>query len=357
MERLLVLLLRILSSIPFFSLSGVKSRIYRILGAEIGEHVHFAPHSFVIVDDFKKLKIGDGVSFGYGVVIDCEELEVGDDTVFSWGINLSGSMLKVGRGCYLAPKVYIDLNEPVIIEDEVGVVADYILTHAVWHPVTEGGLRKFASVRIKRGAWIGAGAFIMPGVTVGENATVGARSLVIDDVPDGCVVAGIPAKVIKTAEEARGELTFKEKDKIVIDIINEYTTKLKEKGIAVSGQQFVDPPFMITEMKSRLRKMLLTYEKRWCVVYTNQVLRTPHLDSLTNLCKNFDLILFISLVPIPRDLMKSLNKNIFSNVIWFSISDRIRKKSWEEEAISLHHFFRSRYGIRFKLYKEEDAGS
>ncbi|MEZ0607620.1 DapH/DapD/GlmU-related protein [Fibrella sp. WM1] len=51
---------------------------------------------------------------------------------------------------------------------------------------------------IKRNAWIGAGATILPGVTIGENAVVAAGAVVSRDVPPNTVVAGIPAKVVKT---------------------------------------------------------------------------------------------------------------------------------------------------------------
>ena len=51
---------------------------------------------------------------------------------------------------------------------------------------------------IKKGAWIGAGSSILPGVTVGKYAIVGASAVVTKDVPDYAVVVGNPAKVIKT---------------------------------------------------------------------------------------------------------------------------------------------------------------
>jgi acetyltransferase-like isoleucine patch superfamily enzyme len=50
---------------------------------------------------------------------------------------------------------------------------------------------------IKRNAWIGAGATILPGVTVGENAIVAAGSMVTKDVPSNTLVAGVPAKKVK----------------------------------------------------------------------------------------------------------------------------------------------------------------
>ena len=53
-------------------------------------------------------------------------------------------------------------------------------------------------VVIRRKAWIGAGAIILPGVTVGENAIVAAGAVVTKDVPDNTIVAGVPAKILRS---------------------------------------------------------------------------------------------------------------------------------------------------------------
>jgi sugar O-acyltransferase (sialic acid O-acetyltransferase NeuD family) len=55
-------------------------------------------------------------------------------------------------------------------------------------------------VRVHRGAYVGAGATILPGVTVGENAIVGAGAVVVRDVPPNTVVAGVPAKHLRFLE-------------------------------------------------------------------------------------------------------------------------------------------------------------
>ena len=57
---------------------------------------------------------------------------------------------------------------------------------------------KLGKVVIKDGAHIGIGAIIMPGVTIGEGAVIGAHSVVTHDVPPYCVAVGAPAKVIRT---------------------------------------------------------------------------------------------------------------------------------------------------------------
>ena len=63
------------------------------------------------------------------------------------------------------------------------------------------GVQKFGRIHIKKNAFIGNEAYIMPNVIIGENAIVGARSVVTKDVPDNAVVAGVPAKVICTVNE------------------------------------------------------------------------------------------------------------------------------------------------------------
>ena len=60
---------------------------------------------------------------------------------------------------------------------------------------------KIGKVVIKDGAHIGIGAIIMPGVTIGEGAVIGAHSVVTHDIPPYCVAVGSPAKVIRTFTE------------------------------------------------------------------------------------------------------------------------------------------------------------
>lgn len=59
---------------------------------------------------------------------------------------------------------------------------------------------KAAEIHLKKNAWLGARAIILPGVTVGENAIVGSGAVVTHDVPDNAVVVGSPARVIKTLD-------------------------------------------------------------------------------------------------------------------------------------------------------------
>lgn len=118
--------------------------------------------------------------------------------------------VKIGRNVLIGLDVTIDDDGPqrIVIEDNVFLTAGcMLLTHQrdiSKYKVGDwiGDMPfKVAGIRIKKGAHIGIGAIIMPGVTVGKGAIVGAGAVVTKDVPDYCVVAGCPAKVIRRFEK------------------------------------------------------------------------------------------------------------------------------------------------------------
>ncbi len=92
---------------------------------------------------------------------------------------------------------FLDLGG-IIIEDGV-MIAPKVNITSEGHPL-EASKRKTLvpkKVIIKQNAWIGAGASILPGVTIGENAVVAAGALVTKDVPANTLVGGVPAKILK----------------------------------------------------------------------------------------------------------------------------------------------------------------
>ncbi|MGJ1350261.1 sugar O-acetyltransferase [Sphingobacterium siyangense] len=93
--------------------------------------------------------------------------------------------------------VFLDLGG-IIIEDDV-LIAPKVSLLTEGHPIEAEKRQSLtvATIHIKKNAWIGANATILPGVTIGENAVVAAGSVVSKDVPDNTVVGGIPAKIIK----------------------------------------------------------------------------------------------------------------------------------------------------------------
>src|SRR5581483_6534569 len=99
--------------------------------------------------------------------------------------------------------------EGVTIEDEVFVGHGVMFTNDLFPRATAagGGLQTEADWQcvptlVKRGASIGSGATLLCGITIGERAMIGAGSVVTKDVPDGAIVVGKPARVIKRIPES-----------------------------------------------------------------------------------------------------------------------------------------------------------
>jgi len=84
----------------------------------------------------------------------------------------------------------ITIDDGVMIGPNVKIVTDN-------HDSQNRMVLRCKPVHICRNAWIGVGAIILPGVTIGENAIVAAGAVVTKDVPENTIVAGSPAKVVK----------------------------------------------------------------------------------------------------------------------------------------------------------------
>jgi acetyltransferase-like isoleucine patch superfamily enzyme len=103
-----------------------------------------------------------------------------------------GKHVFINHACSFLDMGGITLEDHVLLGPRVNLVTE---NHPLDPAIRRGMLCK--PIIIKRNAWIGAGATILPGVTIGENAVVAAGAVVSKDVPDNTVVGGIPAKLIK----------------------------------------------------------------------------------------------------------------------------------------------------------------
>lgn len=110
------------------------------------------------------------------------------------GVNTRvGSNVFVNQGCRFNDVGGIELGDDVMLGPGVSLITS---GHPLDPAERRGGVTS-APIRIGRNAWIGAGALILQGVTVGEDAIVAAGAVVTRDVPARTVVAGVPAAVIK----------------------------------------------------------------------------------------------------------------------------------------------------------------
>lgn len=121
--------------------------------------------------------------------------------------NLKAGM-KVGKNCYGLIGCTIDYAHAWLIEigdDVVFAPQVYLLAHDTSTKRSLGSTR-IGKIKIGNNCFIGARAFIMPGVTIGDNSIVGAGSLVAKSVPENVVVAGNPARIICTIAEYEAKL-------------------------------------------------------------------------------------------------------------------------------------------------------
>ena len=110
--------------------------------------------------------------------------------------------IKMGKNVMINSNLLAMARGGITIEDDVQIAANVqLLTNN--HDPYERMVLPCKPILIKKGAWIGAGATILPGICIGEHAIVGAASVVTKDVPDCAVVVGNPAKVVKMLEAGR----------------------------------------------------------------------------------------------------------------------------------------------------------
>ena len=109
----------------------------------------------------------------------------------------------VGRGVYISRGVIFDYGyaRHITIEDGATLVSGSVILCHDASSFRRLGVTWVAPVKVCRGAYIGAYAILLPGVTVGEGAVVGAGAVVADDVPPGTVVGGVPARPLGSVAE------------------------------------------------------------------------------------------------------------------------------------------------------------
>ena len=180
-------------------------------GAVVGKQPTLSPRSTAKREPLGPTTIGEGTVVSTGAIVfagstvgarvilgdqSCirERVEIGDDVVIGRGSLVEndttiGALTKIQADAYIT--AYSTLEEQVFIAPCVVTTNDNFMGR------TEARHDLIAGPTIRRGARVGGGAILCPGVEIGEEAFVGAGAVVTKDVPPGVIVVGNPARVLR----------------------------------------------------------------------------------------------------------------------------------------------------------------
>jgi acetyltransferase-like isoleucine patch superfamily enzyme len=119
------------------------------------------------------------------------------------GVLVIGSKLRLGRDTFVNGGCFIDATAEVILEAQVHLAPGVqILTtsHEIGPPERRASALTVAPVHVGEGAWIGAGAIVLPGTTVGSGSIIAAGAVVDGEVAPNTLHGGVPAKLIRVLE-------------------------------------------------------------------------------------------------------------------------------------------------------------
>ncbi|MGE5408689.1 MAG: acyltransferase, partial [Syntrophothermus sp.] len=144
---------------------------------EIGSHATLRIGRWAWIGHDCKIRVHEG------------EVEIGAKTVIGQECTISAFQhVSIGRECIVADRVmFIDFDHGVV---------------EVERPIRQQGIYK-RDVVVGSNVWIGYGACILRGVSIGDNSVIGTNAVVTKDVPANDVVAGVPARVIRMREAPR----------------------------------------------------------------------------------------------------------------------------------------------------------
>jgi len=162
---------------------------------------------------FKRFGHGSIMAFPPGAVFGEGAIEIGEGTLIGQLASISAGMLpgqdlygmtvlSIGDRCVIGRGSHIVAHQSVRIGDDVWTGPYVYVTdqnHGYEDPDVPVG-RQFPvnrPVSIGSGSWLGAGAIVLPGTTIGRNVVIAAGSVVRGTVPDRCVVAGVPGRIVR----------------------------------------------------------------------------------------------------------------------------------------------------------------
>jgi acetyltransferase-like isoleucine patch superfamily enzyme len=162
---------------------------------------------------FAAFGAGSIIGFPTGALYGERWIEIGAETMIAAQVSLSAGMvpgqdlgevplLRIGDRCLIGRGSHIVAHHSIVIGDDVYTGPNVYITdqnHGYADPEVPIGRQwpSNAAVSIGAGSWLGAGVIVLPGAVIGRNVVVAAGSVVRGVVPDCCVIAGVPARVVR----------------------------------------------------------------------------------------------------------------------------------------------------------------
>jgi acetyltransferase-like isoleucine patch superfamily enzyme len=248
--------------------SEERCAAYRANGAVIGEGVVLGEGTVLVAP---RLVLEDGVTIGDRATIRCEEVFaagelallgdsfhlacrrafIGAGTWTAHAVEIGGgghrdpwATFVIGENGFIGHEVFVNVCRPVVIGAEVFLtMRAVLLTHNVGHSMLEGFENRFAGIVLEDRAQIGVGAVVYAGCRVGREAIVVSNSYVVNDVHEGALAAGVPARPIGHASRPPARSRQVELARRIVDDLEEL---LRLRGIATGPLADGDYGFELT---------------------------------------------------------------------------------------------------------------
>lgn len=308
--------------------SELKLLVYRIMGAEIGKNVELGLGSFIIPfdGDFKKIHIGNDVVIDDGVQILSRHLFLGERAQIKNNTRIWGqSDFTAGKFAYIDQECHFDLRRNITLGNEVGIGGGgWFYTHMALHSVLEGAPSKFGEITIGDRTYMGGNVFVLPGITIGHDATIGARAVVTKDVVPDTVMMGNPAREVARTSQKAKTVTFEDKILITRDILNDFIFHYNEK---------------ITHIRPwDEHEMSFAFHGR-VILFLPRIDTTSAMDEIMKKIKTSQILISFG---IPHEIKRECDTNA---IYWLDLESGFRSGKTNKDILSLEIFFEN-YGIR-----------
>jgi acetyltransferase-like isoleucine patch superfamily enzyme len=308
----------LLALFPSFLHKGIR----RLMGQKIGRRVKLRVGSLILSST---VEIGRNSKIGPFTYIKSKELRIGERSVIKPLVIIKTMKVDIANYVHIAPTCiitseftinssivigdhsrifpfcWLDTGEGITIGKHVGVGGHTLMfTHGVWPNYVDGGPIGFGPIKIEDNVWLPWRVFILPNVTIGENAVIGGNSLINKDVPANALAAGSPAKTIKQMSYD----TTKKKERL-LEILEGYASycefKTKRSSTLEGNTLAFDNCKIVMNETEGLNKgdllILLDSEFDVSQIPANSGISILDYDNLTihlNRNKNSEVTLFVS---------------------------------------------------------------